>query len=64
MREIVVNKEKCRTDHWCVGLRVCPEKAISQEMPGKHPVVDTFKCIKCNICVDLCPYNAIERKRV
>jgi Fe-S-cluster-containing hydrogenase component 2 len=64
MREVKVNKEKCPADHWCVGIKACPEKAISQEDKDKHPVVDCYRCIKCNICIDLCPYGAIERKHV
>ncbi|NCD41979.1 MAG: 4Fe-4S ferredoxin [Bacteroidia bacterium] len=64
MHEIQVNKEKCRTNHWCVGINSCPQKAISQSDKSVYPVVNPFKCIKCSICIDLCPFGAIERKKV
>ena len=26
----------------------------------KVPIVDQMKCTKCNVCVDICPQNAIS----
>ncbi len=64
MREIRVNEQLCPSNHWCVGLKACPEKAIYQVSKDKPPKVDCYRCIKCNICIDLCPYGAIQRIKV
>lgn len=36
---------------------VCPKQAITMK-DGKS-VIDESKCIKCGLCVSVCPYNAI-----
>lgn len=64
MREIRVLKDRCPADHWCVGIKACPEKAIIQTEKNKHPEIDCRRCIKCNLCIDLCPYGAIKRIKV
>ncbi|KAH7830737.1 [FeFe]-hydrogenase [Monocercomonoides exilis] len=40
----------------------CPKKAISR-VDGKA-VIDQSKCIACGMCVKVCPYGAIIKKRV
>jgi len=47
----------------CTGCLVCkkrcPENCISGEKKQKH-VIDTSKCIKCGICMDVCKFDAVE----
>ncbi len=39
---------------------VCPKDAI--HMVNGKSLIDQNKCIQCNRCVDVCPYNAIIRQ--
>lgn len=49
--------DQCRgcLAHPCV--EVCPVKAVS--MVNGKSFIDQSKCIKCGLCVEACPYNAI-----
>ena len=38
----------------------CPVNAITGENKKVH-VLDKIKCIKCGICYDVCPVDAVER---
>ena len=39
--------------------RECPSEAISGKKKKVH-VIDTDRCIRCKICVDVCPEGAVE----
>jgi NADH:ubiquinone oxidoreductase subunit F (NADH-binding) len=41
--------------------RNCPVGAISGEVKKQH-VIDQSKCIKCNACIDACPFKAIVKE--
>ena len=56
---ITVNKNKCPQDHPCPVIPRCPKRAISQN-EFDLPIVDNDKCIRCMICVKICPYSAFE----
>lgn len=57
--------KKVEVTNMCQGClahpckEVCPKDAISM-IHGKS-VIDQDKCIKCGKCVDVCPYNAINK---
>ncbi len=57
--------KKVEVTNMCQGClahpckEVCPKDAISM-VHGKS-VIDQDKCIKCGKCVDVCPYNAINK---
>ncbi|KAH7832449.1 [FeFe]-hydrogenase [Monocercomonoides exilis] len=40
----------------------CPKKAVTIE--DGHSVIDKDKCIGCGMCVKVCPYSAIIKKRI
>lgn len=55
--KITINPELCRGCSKC--SRVCPVGAISGKI--KEPfVIDQSKCIKCEACVNSCPFHAIK----
>ena len=41
--------------------RNCPVGAITGSVKQQH-VIDQAKCIKCNACIDACPFKAIVKK--
>lgn len=41
--------------------RQCPVGCISGKVKEVH-VIDQDKCIKCGVCMDTCPFDAIIRK--
>ena len=41
--------------------RNCPVGAITGTVKQQH-VIDQSKCIKCNACIDACPFKAIVKK--
>jgi NADP-reducing hydrogenase subunit HndC len=48
--------ESCKT--------LCPQKAVSKSQIGNRSVfiIDPQKCIKCGICIEKCPFDAITWK--
>lgn len=60
----MISKEK---NHQCTGCEacknVCPAKCINMildEEGFNYPVVDTYKCISCNMCDEVCHLNKTE----
>jgi ferredoxin len=58
---ITVDKNLCPQDHVCPMIRMCPQKAISQQGVGL-PIIDKNKCVECMICVTRCPRRAFIKK--
>jgi NADH-quinone oxidoreductase subunit F len=57
LKQITIDVVLCRGCSKCA--RVCPVEAISGKM--KEPfVIETGKCIKCEVCVSACPFGAIK----
>lgn len=59
----ITKKEMCNGCHACSNI--CPTQCIEMKegIEGfKYPEVDYDKCIKCNICIEVCPL--IERKEI
>lgn len=54
-----------KVSHFCQGClahpcqQVCPKKAIS--FRGNMSHIDQSLCIKCGMCIQACPYNAIVK---
>ena len=47
----------------CTGCRLCakncPQECITGERKEAH-VIDTAKCIKCGVCMDVCTFDAVR----
>lgn len=61
---VVINGEIC---YGCVSESckiLCPQKAVSKNRIGSRSVyiIDPQKCIKCGICIEKCPIDAITWK--
>jgi len=58
----LINHVKCcpACSRFCISN--CPVNAVI--LKQDKPVVDYEKCISCFTCINLCPYNAVEKKKV
>jgi Fe-S-cluster-containing hydrogenase component 2 len=52
---------RCRECHVCV--EICPEEALSCNIPEQPPFPENFKCVECGQCVVACPVKAISLKK-
>jgi len=57
--EYFILEDKCTGCGAC--LKLCPQQAIQGE-PKKPHIIDSTKCIRCNICRDACAFEAIMVK--
>lgn len=55
-RPLRVNPDKCRSCKSCMKIG-CPAISMKQ---GKA-VIDATQCVGCNVCSQLCPFDAFER---
>ncbi|HHT84009.1 MAG: NADH-ubiquinone oxidoreductase-F iron-sulfur binding region domain-containing protein [Christensenellales bacterium] len=51
--------ENCKGCTLCA--KKCPVGAISGKVKERH-AIDTDKCIKCGVCMDVCKFNAVIKK--
>lgn len=51
--------ENCKGCTLCA--KKCPVGAISGKVKERH-VIDTSKCIKCGVCMDVCKFGAVIKK--
>lgn len=59
----VINENVCDKSPFCPVKRVCPVKAVTQDVKffaAGVPVVDPEKCIGCGKCVNYCPMRAVS----
>lgn len=60
----IKEKSKCSGCHGCYNI--CPRNCIEMRYDNEgfwYPRVDINKCIKCNLCVKVCPIIKKEEKR-
>lgn len=56
----VVDAERCRTCRQCLARKSCRLKALIQFEAHELPYVDQSMCRGCMVCVEQCPFNAIQ----
>jgi Fe-S-cluster-containing hydrogenase component 2 len=49
----------CRNCEDAPCMDACPAGAISRRKEDNYVVLDQNKCVGCNMCVMMCPFNAI-----
>jgi MinD superfamily P-loop ATPase len=57
---IRINLELCQACQTCSALKICKPRAIVQPDPGESPYLDIERCRDCGVCLNVCPYGAIE----
>jgi NADP-reducing hydrogenase subunit HndC len=61
---VVIDGEICYGCVWESCKTFCPQNAVSKNQIGERSVfiIDPQKCIKCGICIQKCPFDAITWK--
>ena len=59
MKKITINPEICKGCTKCA--RTCPVGAIEGTVKNPHKI-DQSKCIKCEACLNSCPFKAISKE--
>jgi len=59
MKKISINPDLCRGCTKCA--RTCPVGAIEGTVKNPHKI-DQSKCIKCEACLNACPFKAISKE--
>ena len=63
IRVLTLDKTDCSVPMTCLQcdeascLAVCPAGAITRNTKTKAMIVNEFKCIKCQMCLDICPFG-------
>jgi MinD superfamily P-loop ATPase len=57
---IRINFDLCQACEKCSALKICKPRAIIQPDPGEPPYLDIERCRDCAVCMDACPFRAIE----
>ena len=57
---IRINLDTCHACQRCMALKICKPRAIVQPDPGESPYLDIERCRDCCVCMDACPFGAIE----
>lgn len=57
---IRINYELCQACEKCSALKICKPRAIVQPDPGESPYLDIERCRDCCVCMEACPFGAIE----
>ena len=59
MKKISINPDLCKGCTKCA--RTCPVGAIEGTVKNPHKI-DQSKCIKCEACLNACPFKAIGKE--
>ncbi|MFZ5857125.1 MAG: 4Fe-4S binding protein [Chloroflexota bacterium] len=57
---IRINLDLCQACQQCSALKICKPRAIMQPDPGESPYLDIERCRDCGVCMEACPFRAIE----
>ena len=57
---IRINFDLCQACTTCSALKICKPRAIVQPDPGESPYLDIERCRDCGVCLNECPFGAIE----
>lgn len=57
---IHINLDICQACQSCSALKICKPRAIMQPDPGESPYLDIERCRDCAVCLNACPFGAIE----
>jgi len=57
---IRINLALCQACQQCSALKICKPHAIMQPDPGESPYLDIERCRDCGVCMEACPFRAIE----
>ncbi len=65
IKEFDLSKKLCHViDDKCKGCRICTKTgcpAISFDNDTKKAKIDKYMCVGCEVCLQACPFDAIER---
>ncbi len=60
MRPVLyVDPQRCQTCSRCQARATCRTRALTQFEPGELPVIETQRCLGCQVCVKACIFGAI-----
>jgi Fe-S-cluster-containing hydrogenase component 2 len=57
---IRINFDLCQACQVCSAVKACKVRAIIQPDRGEPPYLDIERCRDCNVCIEACPFGAIE----
>ncbi len=55
-----VDADKCHACKKCLARSVCRLKALIQFEPNEMPYINQEVCRGCLVCIEECPFKAIE----
>ncbi|MCF2136677.1 MAG: indolepyruvate ferredoxin oxidoreductase subunit alpha [Candidatus Thorarchaeota archaeon] len=59
---IVIRKDRCKGNQCGICVRQYSCVALGWDSEQRVPVVLEDQCVRCGACIDVCPYEAIQRE--